>query len=107
MNICGILIHIKPENEQIMRSRLEEIDGVEIHAVSPEGQMVTTLEEIEEDTTGDKLFAIQRMEGVLSASMIYHHNEELGKERTEEDIPEAYLESLSEACGNSGKPCIK
>ena len=97
MNICGILVHIKPENEQIMRARLEEIQGVEIHAVSDDGQMVTTLEDVEEDTTADKLFAIQKMEGVISASMIYHHNEELGK-KTDDDVPDAYMESLGEAC---------
>ena len=76
MNICGILVHITPEDEAAVRERLGTIPGVEVHAVSPEGRMVTTLEDTEEESTADKMFSIQDVEGVLSASMIYHHSED-------------------------------
>ena len=76
MNICGILVNIKPENEAVVTQHLTDIPGFEVHAVSPEGQMVVTLEEFEEDNMAEKLFSIQDLNGVISASMIYHHNED-------------------------------
>ena len=76
MNICGILVNSRPENVAAVTERLVAIAGIEVHAASDDGQMVITLEELEEDSTADKLFSIQDIEGVISASMIYHHNED-------------------------------
>jgi nitrate reductase NapD len=84
MNICGILVNIKPENKTAVSELINSIPGFEVHAVSPEGQMVVTLEEVEEDNMADKLFSIQDFEGVISASMIYHHNEDEGTNEDEE-----------------------
>lgn len=76
MNICGILVHTKPDWVEAMKERLTALPGVEVHGVSDEGRMVVTLEEEDEDTMADAMLQIQRLEGVLSASMIYHHCEE-------------------------------
>ncbi|MCW8888983.1 MAG: chaperone NapD [Gammaproteobacteria bacterium] len=82
MNICGILVNARPENVAAVTQRLVAIPGMEVHASSDEGQMVVTLEEFEEDATAEKMLGIQKVEGVISASMIYHHYEDeaLGEE---------------------------
>ena len=76
MNICGILVHAHPEGFDAVRERLLGISGVEVHGVSEEGRAVVTLEEDNEDQMAESMFAIQRLEGVLAASMIYHHRED-------------------------------
>lgn len=76
MNICGIMVHLRPETAHRVRQRLLQIPGVEIHAISDEGRAVVTLEEDDEDRMADAMLRLQRSEGVLSASMIYHHREE-------------------------------
>ncbi len=76
MNICGILVHARPEGFDAVRERLLSVPGVEVHGVSDEGRAVITLEEADEDRTAESLLAIQKLEGVLSASMIYHHRED-------------------------------
>ena len=76
MNICGILVHAHPEGFDAVRARLTSIPGVEVHGVSEEGRAVVTLEEDNEDQMAESMFAIQRLEGVLAASMIYHHRED-------------------------------
>ena len=93
MNICGILVNLKPENEQIVTQSITSIPGFEVHAMSPEGQMIVTLEEFEEDNTADKLFSLQDLDGVISASMIYHHNED-DKGSNTDDIATAANEDL-------------
>jgi len=84
MNICGILVHAHPEGFEVVRQRLTDVPGVEVHGISDEGRAVVTLEDENEDQLADSMHAIQTMEGVLSASMIYHHREE-DNEPTEEE----------------------
>ena len=84
MNICGILVHAHPEGFDAVRQRLIDVPGVEVHGISDEGRAVVTLEDENEDQLADSMQAIQTMEGVLSASMIYHHREE-DNEPTEEE----------------------
>ncbi|OOY47558.1 chaperone NapD [Solemya velum gill symbiont] len=76
MNICGILVHAKPTSFDGVRERLLSVDGIEIHGMSDEGRVVITLEEDDEDAMSDALHKVQTLEGVISASMIYHHNED-------------------------------
>ena len=76
MNICGIMVHAHPEGFDAVRERLQLIPGVEVHGVSDEGRAVVTLEEDDEDQMAESMFAIQKLEGVLAASMIYHHRED-------------------------------
>jgi nitrate reductase NapD len=83
VNICGILVHIHPQEYPAMRERLQSIPGVEVHGLSDEGRTVVTLEEDDEDRMAESMFAIQKTEGVLSASMIYHHRED---EATESEL---------------------
>ncbi|MCP4486475.1 MAG: chaperone NapD [Gammaproteobacteria bacterium] len=76
MNICGILVHARPDGFDAVKQRLLSVQGVEVHGMSDEGRVVVTLEEENEDTMAESLLTVQRLEGVISASMIYHHNEE-------------------------------
>lgn len=76
MNICGILVHAQPDGFDVVRKRLVDIPGVEVHGISEEGRAVVTLEEDDEDQMAESMFAIQKLEGVLAASMIYHHRED-------------------------------
>ena len=76
MNICGILVHAQPEGFEVVRERLGQISGVEVHGVSEEGRAVVTLEDDDEDRLADSMLAIEKTEGVLAASMIYHHRED-------------------------------
>lgn len=86
MNICGILVHTQPQGFDAVRERLLSVEGVEVHGMSDEGRVVVTLEEDNEDTMAESLLTIQRLEGVLSASMIYHHNEDLQASEREKVI---------------------
>ncbi len=75
MNISGVLVHIRPEQLAAVKSRLSDFSGVEIHAATDDGRLVVT---IENDTGGmiDTMSALHDVEGVLSASLIYHHFDE-------------------------------
>jgi len=75
MNIAGVVVFAKPQESTGLRTRLSELPGVEVHAVNEEGKLVVTVENEYESELADTMMQMQSMSGVLSASMVYHHNE--------------------------------
>jgi len=53
---------------------------VEVHAVTPEGRMVVTVERPDDREVKEAFDAIGRVDGVLSTALIYHHDEPLDEE---------------------------
>lgn len=76
-NICGVLAQVRPEQSAAMQQQLQALPGVEIHAASDTGKLVITVEADNYQQAADTLTQIQTLKGVLSASLIYHHAEEL------------------------------
>lgn len=76
-NICGVLVQVRPEQREVMEPQLLAIPGLEIHAASDAGKLVITVEAADYQQAADALGQLQTLKGVLSASLIYHHAEEL------------------------------
>ena len=75
MNIAGVVIHARPDKLAGVEAQLLELPGVEIHATAEDGRMVVTVED-EESRMGDTVMSFHSVDGVLSASLIYHHFED-------------------------------
>jgi len=75
MHISGVLVHIRPEKVNAVKSRLNALSGVEIHAMTDDGRLVVTIEN-DDGTMVDTMNSFHDIEGVLSASLIYHHFDE-------------------------------
>lgn len=76
VNISGILIQAWPDELAAVQSRLEAIPGVEVHAEDEKGHLVVTIESENVKATAEIMTTLQNVEGVLSASMVYHHEEQ-------------------------------
>jgi nitrate reductase NapD len=75
MNISSAIVHVRPGDVAIVEAGLAALDGVEVHAVSAEGRLIVTIET--EDDAGNVATyeRIGRLDGVLSAAMVYHQTE--------------------------------
>jgi nitrate reductase NapD len=73
MNIAGVLLQVHPDRLDDVRSALDRFPGVELHKVTEDGRLLVTVEE--EGAQGDTVLALHRLEGVLAASVAYHHFE--------------------------------
>ncbi|HEB56057.1 MAG TPA: glutamate synthase [Gammaproteobacteria bacterium] len=82
MNISGVLVYARPEQVEAVTTQLVKIPGVEVHASSPQGRLVLTIEAAHAGQMADTLVACQNVANVLSAAMIYHHDEELDEDET-------------------------
>lgn len=75
MNISSAIIHTQNHGLQQVRGRLTQIAGVEVHAASDDGKLVISIESPSDRETADIFEAIQHLDGVLSASLVYSHFE--------------------------------
>jgi nitrate reductase NapD len=70
-----VIVIPHPERIEAVRRSLLAMEGIELHAVSPEGKMIVTLETSGDRETTDLYETISLLDGVLSASMVFHQKE--------------------------------
>jgi len=75
MNICGVLVHAFPAKVAAVCTGLAGLDGVEIHQTASGGRIVVTVEDTDATSAIDTLAAIHRLDGIVAASLVYHHFE--------------------------------
>lgn len=80
MNITGILVHTRPDQTEAVRVRLEAMPGVEVHAVTPEGRLVVTVEKADDQEMAEALEGFALIPQIISTSLVYHHFDEGGPE---------------------------
>ncbi len=74
--ISGLVVCALPRNMDRVAQRLNEMSGVEVHDRSTEGKMVVTIEELPgQKMMVDRISEISAAEGVLSAALVYTHQE--------------------------------
>jgi periplasmic nitrate reductase NapD len=74
-HISSLLVHARPDRAAAAQAAIGAIDGAEIHAVSPAGKLIVTLENSGTGAISDALSAINSIDGVLSAVLVYHQFE--------------------------------
>ena len=73
MNISSIIVHTLPQNIAVLQGELANISGVDVHAANKDGKIVITIEDTPDNSPADTLMNVQKMQGVLSASLIYNY----------------------------------
>ncbi|CAA7621683.1 chaperone NapD [Magnetospirillum sp. SS-4] len=72
-NICGVLIHVKPEFRHEIHAILTGLPGVEVHVMTEDGRMVVTVEDADGVWAGARITSFNDIQGVLSVTLAYHH----------------------------------
>lgn len=73
VNICGVLLHARPDRLGAVEAALSALPGVEIHAASDEGKLVVVVEDTAESLASATINRIHDIKGVLSVALVYHH----------------------------------
>ena len=71
LHIASLVIHSTPKRLQRVSEALAAVPGACIHATSPAGKLVVTLEASTADEMAMRVSAIQCVDGVLSAALVY------------------------------------
>lgn len=75
MNISSIVVHARPGFATLVRQRLQQLEGVEIHGASPEGKFVVTIETSSDGGTVDTFERVSALDDVLSTALVFHQFE--------------------------------
>ena len=82
MNISGVLVYAAREKAATVTEHLSSIAGVEVHA-NQDGKLVVTVEDDNLGALADRVIQFQDIDGVLSAAVVYHHNEDLEEQQNQ------------------------
>ena len=77
IHVSSLVVHSRPWQATAVAARLREMPGVEIRGGIEAGKLVVTLETATEGEVVDRLNAIQLLDGVLAATLVFHHFEPL------------------------------
>ncbi|MCK6391245.1 MAG: chaperone NapD [Azonexus sp.] len=75
MNISSVIVIPHPDRVNGVAEALAALDGVEVAVVSPEGKIIVTIETDGDRETIQSYEVISQLDGVMSASMVYHQKE--------------------------------
>lgn len=75
MDIAGVLVRSLPADMPKVSQALTRIPGLEIHLATEDGRLVVTLDESGGERLGDTISDLNRIDGVISAAMVYQYSE--------------------------------
>ena len=75
VHVAGLVVHAYPEHAARVAQALSRREGACVHAQSPDGRLVVTLEADGGEAIAAAVVEIQRLDGVLAASLVYQHHE--------------------------------
>ena len=82
MNISGILVQTRAENTEKVIEQIKNAECCDYHMHDEKGKIVVTIEGEDVSEEIAKLRILEKMDGVISADMVYAYSEdELDKER--------------------------
>ncbi|MCB8821107.1 chaperone NapD [Microvirga rosea] len=76
-HISSLVIHSRPDRVSSIVDSLSLIEGAEIHGGMDTGKLIVTLETESESQVVERINAIQVLDGVLAATLVFHHFEPL------------------------------
>jgi nitrate reductase NapD len=101
LHIASLVLHVLPHRVDGVRAAIAGIAGAEVHGVGPTGKMVVTLEGLGAARIAAGVAALQAIEGVLSAALVYQHAEPIGQ-MNEEASHDPRETDLHQAVGGGG-----
>ena len=71
VHIASLVVHALPHHAMAVVAAITSLPGAQVHGVSVEGKLVVTLEAGSDATMLDQIAAIQQLDGVLTAALVY------------------------------------
>ena len=87
LHITSLVVHSTPKRVKGVSELIASMPGAVVHAASPAGKLVVTLEAGTGDEILSQINGIQRTDGVLSAALVYQCADSL--DAMNEEIPDA------------------
>lgn len=70
------MLYTRPERLASIRDMLRKIEGVEVHATTPDGRVVVTVEKDDQEQFNQTVLDLRGIGGVIDASLVYHFHDD-------------------------------
>ena len=87
LHLASLVLHVVPLRLADCAAAAAAVAGAEIHATSPAGKIIVTLEASSDADLQTSMAALQGISGVIAATLVYQHAEPLAS-MTEEILEE-------------------
>lgn len=87
LHIASLVVYSSPRRAERVAQAVAALPGAVVHAVSPQGKLVVTLESPSSVAMTQAVSHIQHIDGVLSAVLVYQCADRL--DAMNEEIPDA------------------
>lgn len=87
LHIASLVVHVLPSRLACIAASIATLPDAQVHASSPNGKLVVTLEAGSSEEMTGKVSSIQHLDGVLSATLVYQCSDTL--EAMNEEVPHA------------------
>jgi periplasmic nitrate reductase NapD len=77
LHIAGIVVQVLPQSVSHVAKSIAGLSGAQIHGSARDGKLVVTLEAASAREIAARMEDIHQLHAVLSASLVYQHNETL------------------------------
>ncbi|MBB4041767.1 nitrate reductase NapD [Microvirga flocculans] len=74
-HISSLVVHSRPDRVASVVDGIGAIEGAEVHGGEEAGKLIVTLETETENQVVERVNAIQLLDGVLAATLVFHHFE--------------------------------
>ncbi|MBB3018181.1 nitrate reductase NapD [Microvirga lupini] len=74
-HISSLVVHSRPDQVQSILEGIRSVQGAEVHGGADTGKLIVTLETDTESQVVERINAIQLLDGVLAATLVFHHFE--------------------------------
>lgn len=79
LHVSSLVLQARPTALVAVTDAIQRMPGARVHAVAELGKMVVTLETADESEIVDRMNEMSLLPGVLSAALVFHQVEEIGK----------------------------
>lgn len=94
IHIASFLVQRRPADADTVRAAMAALPGIEI-AIESGARVVVTAEAASTGAIADLLTRIQLLSGVMSAAMVFHHEERLEQSDEEPDDAEGRIRTVT------------
>jgi nitrate reductase NapD len=74
--IASAVVSALPGRREALRERMLALPGVEIHAATPDGRFIVTVESSGRSSAGDTLLALHGLQDALAVALVAHYEAE-------------------------------
>ncbi len=75
MTICSLVVYAKPEKTKAVEKKIDDMEGVEIHATDPSGKLVVSIDHPDRVHCSETIMGLTAIPGVINTALVYEYYE--------------------------------